>query len=449
MNKGNRDSRTAQAQAVRSALLADHCYHFLRPLLTALDRRLDRRLVETFLGTVLAILIHRHRNHGLVLSELGGYLLSPAQAPAGTKRLQHLLGAPSWSAQDTDEFLGSQADQRVAELETAGETALAVWDESGLEKPESQSLEGLGPVRSTKAARLTRIKPGYFRPPGGPVFVPGMHWLTVLVLGRSGPPVLAALRWWTGRGPRASNRQTEVLALLGTQVPGWGRRVVHLFDRGFASGAWLGELLTRQARFVLRWPARYQLFDLAGRLRPAWQIARGQRSWEHRQLWDARRRCWRRAGVLALPVRHPEYPHPLWLVVSRFGKGRTPWYLLTAEPILSPQDAWRVVLAYARRWQVEMTVRFQKSELAFESPRLQAWDRRCKLLGIATLAYAFLLSLLHPDGESLCRWLLAHGCHRTGTWQAQVKVPLYRLRSALSRLWLAHPPPFLLRLSSG
>lgn len=58
--------------------MADLCYAFLRPLLVELNGRLDRRLVRTFLGLVIVIITHRHRNQGLLLSELGGYLLPPA-----------------------------------------------------------------------------------------------------------------------------------------------------------------------------------------------------------------------------------------------------------------------------------------------------------------------------------------------------------------------------------
>lgn len=52
------------------------------------------------------------------------------------------------------------------------------------------------------------------------------------------------------------------------------------------------------------------------------------------------------------------------------GPGKEPWYLLTNEPVEDSESAWRVVLAYARRWQIEMSLRFHKSELAVESPRL-------------------------------------------------------------------------------
>ena len=76
------------------------------------------------------------------------------------------------------------------------------------------------------------------------------------------------------------------------------------------------------------------------------------------------------------------------------GKGRKPWYLLTNEPMATPDDAWRVVMAYARRWQVEMCYRSCKTDLAMESPRLWFWENRLKLLLMVSLAYALLLSLL-------------------------------------------------------
>ena len=65
------------------------------------------------------------------------------------------------------------------------------------------------------------------------------------------------------------------------------------------------------------------------------------------------------------------------------------------------------MFAYARRWQIELTWRENKSELAFQSPRLWHWEPREKLLLLATLAYAFLLTLLAPFYEPLRRWRLA------------------------------------------
>ena len=61
----------------KSGAIEEKLYEFLQPLLKELNTRLDRRLVCTFLGLVIAIMQHRHRNHGLLLSELGAYVVDP------------------------------------------------------------------------------------------------------------------------------------------------------------------------------------------------------------------------------------------------------------------------------------------------------------------------------------------------------------------------------------
>jgi hypothetical protein len=427
-----------QASPAIAAARRQHLALFLAPFLVVLDRHLDRRLVRTFAASIEAIVRWRNRAHGLLLSELGGYLLSPDHAPAGTKRLSNLLRSPKWSAALIAQFLWQQADARLTALEADDEEVLAVWDESVLEKPESQAMEGLCAVRSSKAHRLTRIKPGFFQPPVRPIFVPGMQWIGVLVLGMNGPPSVAAMRWWTSRGERASDKRAEEGTLFAQCVAAWGRRVVHVWDRGFAGRAWLVQALVARVRFVVRWPGRYKLIDATGEERKVWQIARGKRSWEHRLLWDARRRCERRTGVVAFPVTHPASDQSLWLVVARQGKGREPWYLLTTEPVRTAADAWRIIFIYLRRWQVETTWRYGKSELAMESPRVWTWERREKLLLMATLVYAFLLSLLDPAMEDVRHWLLRCWCHRTGKRSRDALTPLYRIRSALGCLWQEH-----------
>lgn len=225
----------------------------------------------------------------------------------------------------------------------------------------------------------------------------------------------------------------------------WGRSVLHVFDRGYTGSPWLGQLLSREMRFVIRWQKHYFLHTAEGKRLKTWQIFRGKKTQDIRQVWDARRQTYRTAGVVWAEVRHPDFDTPLWLVASRPGKGLSPWYLLTSEPIETSADAWRIVLAYARRWQIEMAFRYSKSELAFESPRLQTWERQVKLLLMATLCYAFLLSLL--ELTAVCEWLLRQFCHRTGKRSQIALAPLYRLRTALSRLWLSYPP--ILSQNSG
>jgi len=441
-----------QVSPIVAQQLSQQLTAFVKPLLVELDERLDVRLVQTFVQTLHVLLQFRHRNQGLLLSELGAYLASPDHAPAGTKRLSNLLHSPNWQAQQIERYVWQQADARLEQLEQEGEPGLLLWDESVLEKPESIALEGLCAVRSSKARRLKRIKPGYYNPPGGPpICVPGMHWLALLLLGRQGPPTLASMQWWTTRGALATPSREQETTLLDTGTQRWGRRVIHIFDQGFAGRPWLGLCFQRQLRFILRWQKGYHLRDAQGNKRSPGRISGRKRSWGERRVWDARRQQWFQAGVVAIPVTHPDYEQPLWLVVSRPGKGRPPWYLLTTEEITCEDDAWKIVFAYARRWQIEMTWRFSKSELACESPRLWHWEPRLKLLLMVSLVYSFLVTLLDGTRDKLKAWLLRSWCHRTGKRCREATTSLYRLRWALSRLWSAHPPAALSsrRLNSG
>lgn len=441
-----KDKRKETERQEKSKQLERQLVDKLWPLLGRLNEKLDRRLVQTFLGLVMVIVIHRHRNNGLLLSELGSYLLGAERSCAGTKRISNLVHSGGWEAKLIEDYFWQAGTQHVEGVRAQGQRPLVIWDESVLEKPESLQAEGLCAVRSTKAVRLKRIKPGYFNPPGGrPVFVPGFHWLKILVAGWKDKPTLAHMRWWTTRGEQKSQKRAEEAAVLSEIDQLWGKEVLHVWDRGFAGQPWLTQAFLHGARFVLRWPKNYQLLDERGQLRKPGEISKGKRSWEHRLLWDARRRCQRQTGILAFPVSDPTHQQPLWLVIAR-RKGQSPWYLLTSEPAHSPQLAWQIVLAYARRWQVEMTIRYNKCELAFESPRLFSWQARQKLLWIAGLAYAFLLSLLIPALSPLSSWLLRTFCHRTGKRSRTTPTPLYRLRFALAFLWLSHPPPFLSRL---
>ena len=444
MNKGT--SKREKAQEGRE--LENRCWEYLKPFLEELHRKVDRRLVKTLLDLVLVILLHRNRNSGLLLSELGDHLLGGERGPAGVKRIASVVHSVRWKSSLIVKYLWKCADEKVKALREQQEAIYVIWDESVLEKSESLQAEGLCAVRSTKAARLKRIKPGYFNPPGRrPIFVPGFNWLQLLVTGMKGAPMLAHLCWWTTRGEQASQKRVEEGKILRKVARLWGRQVIHIWDRGFAGSPWTTLALDHRLRFVVRWNTRYHLVGPDGQKREGWKIARGKRSWNHRMLWDARRRCQRKTGVIAFPVHLPDDDRQLFLVVSRSGYGRKPWYLLTNETIHTPEQAWNIVFAYARRWQIEMSLRFTKSEMAFESPRLLQWESRLKFFLIASLAYAFLLSLL-PNTVILFR-LLSTFCHRTGKWSQQISAPLYRLRLAISRLWLTFRPHSLPSLDSG
>src|SRR4051794_21481900 len=92
----NLESDTASPGQLASAV-RQRFAGFIAPLVRELDFWMDRRLVRTLAGAVEAILVFGNRAQGLLLSELGGYLLSPEHAPAGTKRLSNLLRSKNWT----------------------------------------------------------------------------------------------------------------------------------------------------------------------------------------------------------------------------------------------------------------------------------------------------------------------------------------------------------------
>ncbi len=424
-----------------------HLLRFLEPLVCELDVTGDKRPWRTLVQTVEAIVAFRDRNHGLLLSELGEYMDGLGRG-GGTKRLSTLIHHRGWKAQQVEEFLLWRADSQLASWEAQGEDGLLIWDGTVLEKPESLSAEGLCAVRSSKALRLTHIKKGYYHPPGKPIFVPGLHGIGLLLAGRShhqGPAMLAALRWWTSRGPLASHEKDENCKLLRLVSGRWGRRLLHVFDRGYCGSPWLGALYGFKTRFILRWKTTSHLLDAHGVKQAAWKIARGKRGLAPRTIFDAVHRRNVEGSVLFFPVTHPDYPDwSLTLVVGR-RKGGTPWYLLTNEVVATAEDAWRVVMAYARRWQIELAFRNLKSELAIQSLRVYDWQGRLKLLGMLTLAYAFLMDLMCEEERTARDWLISYACHRSGAHLREVKLPFTRLRIALAKLWLAYPCWFVRR----
>jgi hypothetical protein len=110
--------------------------------------------------------------------------------------------------------------------------------------------------------------------------------------------------------------------------------------------------------------------------------------------------------------------------------------------VRTEQQAWKIVFASARSFDSEGTWRFGKSELGFECPRVRKAESCRKLLMMAALAYAFLLTLMSEEQRPLRTWLLEHFCHRRGHKARTAHLPLSRVRLALSRLWQRAPPRF-------
>ena len=165
------DTPSAQADPVLAQSMRRLLVQFLRPVAQRLASQLDLRLVQTAIDLVQVILTHRHGRISLLLSELGGYLLGPNQAPAGTKRISNLIHAASWTAPDLKAVLWRQASARVETLHAEGQQVLAVWDGSEWEKPESQATSvrcarpkaaGCGECASASACR-PKVRRSWYR----------------------------------------------------------------------------------------------------------------------------------------------------------------------------------------------------------------------------------------------------------------------------------------------
>jgi len=439
----------AQTPSSPEELMGQHLFSlllsYLESLLARLDDRLDKRLVRTFILGVVAIVQVRHRAEGLWLRRLGSWLLSPRQAVSGAKRLWRLLRKGEVVAEEVEAFLLAQGDAYVAKGKEQGQKVLAVWDDSEWEKPSQVQGEGMCWVRSLKGERLQKAGSKFGKKPRETMTVPGMHWMQVILTGLAQTPVLVAMRWWSSRGAHAQTRMEVCLEILTALAQRWEKMVIHIWDRGFAGAAWLLHAAREQVYFILRWPRAFPIWSMEGRKYAVKDLARRKRSQLHRYLWDRHRRCWRRVGITYMYVFHPSSPIPLTLVIARL-KNRRPWYLLTNIPVSTLEEAWDIVRMYYQRWDVETSYRLAKSEWGFESVRVHRLSCRRNLLAMASIAHAFLLYLWYSSWRIWAQVALDIWAHRPGRWTERVRLPLYRLRMALSFVWQSSPPMAALRL---
>ena len=148
-----------------------------------------------------------------------------------------------------DRYVLKEADTEVKRLKEQGKRMLCMWDGSVIEKPESHKIEGLCPLVSRKAKRLNRSSKGlvFNFPPRKPVTVAGMQWTGALIAGMEGMIHVALMSWWSTKGADATNLRAQEEALLRTCVRQWGDILLHIFDRGYASGPWI-QVLSERSR---------------------------------------------------------------------------------------------------------------------------------------------------------------------------------------------------------
>lgn len=415
------------------AFLLTQSETYLSSLEKELSKKIDERFVHTFYNLFIAILMFRNRPMGLLLSELGGFIAGFSSAPAGTKRIGRLLGCEKWTYQSIDDFFFNRGKQRIEKLKTCSKRPLLLWDDSQIEKSESSFLGGLCSVFSSKAQRLTRIRPGFFSPPSKRIHTTGYKWTGVMLSSLGEVPSVFNMTWWTTRGKHKEHGTNIIYRMLRKVNQQIGKVALHVFDRGYANANMLEWLIQFNQDFLIRWKSNHLFVNEQGELKKIYNIARSYKAKSSKQVKDKERKKLKTISIAWAAVRHPEFlDHQLYLIIIRDKNySNSPIYLLTSVPILDTQTAWEMCFSYIHRWEVEQSFRCCKSELGMESPRLWFFQRTLKLLAMVSLVYDFLLRML-ANWKPWTKQLFATWCHRTGNRYNKAAVPIYRLRAAIS-----------------
>jgi transposase len=347
-----------------------------------------------------------------------------------------LFRSSYWRSEDIEKEQFNRAKTYAEKQHGLGHRVLAFWDDSVVEKHESWKAEGLCAVRSSRANRLTRIKPGYYEKPKSPICVPGYEWSAVLLGGLNLVPMVAKMQWWTTKGLHKECRSNIFYRMLKSFSNEFGQLLTHVLDRGYASEDTLEKMFRFKQKFIVRWKGLHKLMDGEGAIKNTWRIVKGKKGLDKREVWDKERKQKVKIEIYYEQVKHPElveeYPdNQLFVVVIRNKtiRHQEPMYLLTNENIDTIGMAWEMFFSYIRRWDVEQAFRFNKSELGIQSIRLWKWENRQKMMAIVVLVYDFLLQLLR-NWRTIADAIIKKYCKRTGKRLSKARQPLYRFRIA-------------------
>lgn len=434
-----KDKSSSEKNSKNQPELIEKAADFIAPIIDDLGSKIDKRFTYTFFDTFFGILSFRNEVNSLLLSELGGYINGHQHAPAGTKRISNLLRNEDWDYKVIKEGLLNKTQERLSAENQRGKQWLMHWDDSVLEKAESWKIEGLCSVFSSKASRLTKIKPGYYKKYGR-ICVPGFEWSAAVLSSLSDSPTICNMEWWTTKGKHrecGSNIFYRMLREAVQMITPTNAEVWHVFDRGYANVRTLDYLINHfNQHFIIRWKSQHLLVNANGETKNTYKHSIGKKSTSTRKFWDKERKEYRKVSILYMPVKHPEIADKqLYLVIARDKKGSEPIYFLTDVEIDTNGMAWCILKSYMRRWDVEQVFRFGKTAMGIESIRLWFWENRLKLLMIVTLVMAFLLTLI-ASHLKFCWKIIDTWCHRTGNRQKKTFLPIYRLRLAISLLIL-------------
>ena len=178
-------------------------------------------------------------------------------------------------------------------------------------------------------------------------------------------------RLYSVEAPQFISENEEILRAVDRVSEAVEKRGIWVIDRGGDRMELLQGLLDRRLRFLIRLVGnRHLLCGHQQALAEGWaercpcayeetivKISAGQET-TYRIRFGYR------------PVRLPDRPEPLYLLVVK-GYGQKPLMLLTNVPLRrSRKVLWRMVRAYLKRWSIEETIRFVKQSYDVENVRV-------------------------------------------------------------------------------
>ena len=147
--------------------------------------------------------------------------------------------------------------------------------------------------------------------------VTGMHGTGAFIAGREGIPKRALLSWWTTKGDDATKTRNQEEEMIRKCIRKGGNILVHVFDRGSASGPWLQVLQTLHVHCVIRWIKKRNFFAMTGEEKKVGEIGRGKKYLAHQEIFDVQTGQKMPCDIWWTSVWHASYASPLYCVKVR------------------------------------------------------------------------------------------------------------------------------------
>jgi hypothetical protein len=309
-----------------------------------------------------------------MLTEIGRQLESRVSLKKIEERFSRQLIKPEiWS--HVQKSILSLASERVKER------SLLILDLSDLKKKYAEKMEYLATVRD--GSEDGELVDGY--------------WTNQVIASDVDSNEITPLYYslYSQKSPDFESENVEIIKAF-TQV---GKTVqnrgIWVIDRGGDRDALYESLLHKKNNFIIRLVGTRHLISQGKPIRSLWLAHACRLPYEKSiiRIIDGKEVQFNiRYGFM--PVKLPEFKHPLTMVVVK-GFGGQPMMLLTSLQINSiRKDLWFIISAYLKRWSIEETIRFIKQTYDLENIRVLKYVRLQNMVALLLAVFYFVAIIL-------------------------------------------------------